>query len=296
LEIPFQGAGRASAQSEGRYRGDLASHTHPNRATSPQERDSMRISTYFLTPLLLVALASACTSAPDDASSSEGDLYWRNRSRYSWNRHPMPIPGQADAGPLPGDSGPRLPDSGPIAVADAGTTPTVRDAGTPAVDAATSGGSLLWSENFEASSIPSIWGADGTTNAGLHVYYSGYGTVSVVDDGRSRALQLSPMVSTTPSVTHATLLNTTATYGDMDATVTMTTAAQLRQGSAPNTWEVGWVLWHFTDDVHFYSFMLKENGWELGKEDPAYPGAQRFLATGSQHFDPFVHRLLHQLG
>jgi hypothetical protein len=97
------------------------------------------------------------------------------------------------------------------------------------------------------------------------------------------------MVSTSAGETHATLVRTTATYGDMDATVTMQTAAQLRQGSTPNTWEVGWVLWHFTDGTHFYSFVLKENGWELGKEDPAYPGAQRFLATSeSVHFDPFV--------
>ena len=26
---------------------------------------------------------------------------------------------------------------------------------------------------------------------------------------------------------------------------------------------------------------MKPNGWEVGKADPAYPGAQRFLATGS---------------
>jgi hypothetical protein len=233
----------------------------------------MRTSILLFVPFLLLSMVSACTTNGDASSSNEGDLRYRRRSSYSWNRPPMPIPGQADAGPLPGDAGPSV----PVVVADAGTR---------APDAST--GSLLWSENFESSAIPSTWGADGTTNVGLHVYYSGYGTVGVVDDGVSRALQLSPMVSTSPSVTHATLVNTTATYGDMDATVTMTTAQQLRQGSAPNTWEVGWVLWHFTDDVHFYSFMLKENGWELGKEDPAYPGAQRFLATGSQHFDPFV--------
>ena len=40
-------------------------------------------------------------------------------------------------------------------------------------------------------------------------------------------------------------------------------------------------MWHYTDDHHVYSIVLKPNGWELGKEDPAYPGAQRFLATGT---------------
>ncbi|MDP9016976.1 MAG: calcium-binding protein, partial [Candidatus Eremiobacteraeota bacterium] len=37
----------------------------------------------------------------------------------------------------------------------------------------------------------------------------------------------------------------------------------------------------YQDDVHFYYIILKPNGWELGKEDPAYPDAQRFLATGN---------------
>lgn len=40
-------------------------------------------------------------------------------------------------------------------------------------------------------------------------------------------------------------------------------------------------MWHYTDDLHFYALALKPNGWELSKEDPAYPGAQRYLATGS---------------
>ncbi len=56
---------------------------------------------------------------------------------------------------------------------------------------------------------------------------------------------------------------------------------QLSKNSPPNAWEVGWILWHYTDDTHFYSFTLQTNGWVLGKEDPSYPGTQRFLATGS---------------
>jgi len=53
-----------------------------------------------------------------------------------------------------------------------------------------------------------------------------------------------------------------------------------------NGWEVGWVLWHYTDSSHFYYFIPKPNGWELGKEDPAFPGAQRFLATGVTRMFP----------
>ncbi len=58
------------------------------------------------------------------------------------------------------------------------------------------------------------------------------------------------------------------------------TDSQLRSGTPPNPWEVAWVAWDYTDEEHFYYAVLKPNGWEIGKRDPAYPGGQRFLATG----------------
>ena len=93
-----------------------------------------------------------------------------------------------------------------------------------------------------------------------------------------------PKVATQPSVTHASLATSTTSFEDIDLTVRMRTVSQLRTGSAPNPWEVPWLLWHYTDNYHFYYVILKPNGWELGKEDPAYPGAQRFLATGGGSF------------
>ena len=68
-----------------------------------------------------------------------------------------------------------------------------------------------------------------------------------------------------------------ATWGDLDFTIRLRTLAQRRRGQ-PNPWEVGWLLWRYTDNDHFYSFIVKPNGFELGKQDPAYPGRQRFLA------------------
>jgi hypothetical protein len=67
----------------------------------------------------------------------------------------------------------------------------------------------------------------------------------------------------------------------MAISVRVRTIRQLRRPE-PNPWEVGWLLWHYGDDHHFYYLLLKPNGWELGKEDPAYPGNQRYLATGSR--------------
>jgi hypothetical protein len=70
-------------------------------------------------------------------------------------------------------------------------------------------------------------------------------------------------------------------WRDLAVEIRIRTNRQLRRPS-PNPWEVGWVLWHYRGDRHFYFIILKPNGWELGKEGPAYPGNQRFLATGTE--------------
>ena len=90
-----------------------------------------------------------------------------------------------------------------------------------------------------------------------------------------------PAAATAPNETHAALVVGPAITGDFTLQVATATTRQLRTGGAPNPWEVAWVLWHYTDNTHFYYFVAKPNGWELGKTDPAYPGAQRFLATGA---------------
>ena len=65
--------------------------------------------------------------------------------------------------------------------------------------------------------------------------------------------------------------------------------------SKPNPWEVGWLLWCFSPDpthpydpsptsnsnFRFYALCLKPNGWEVSKQDPAYPGGQRFLKSNA---------------
>ena len=56
------------------------------------------------------------------------------------------------------------------------------------------------------------------------------------------------------------------------------TVAQLRRPT-PNPGEVAWVLWRYTDNQHFYSFIVKPNGFELAKQDKAYRGSQRFLVV-----------------
>jgi hypothetical protein len=136
----------------------------------------------------------------------------------------------------------------------------------------------LFKDGFEAFQAGEVW-ADETRHGSWRAIYNGYGTVGVELDG-SKALTQAPKASTSSGETHASLVVTYPTFADSDLSVRVRPVAQLRQ-PAPNAWETGWVIWRYSDDTHFYYFVPKPNGWELGKEDPAYPGAQRFLATGS---------------
>lgn len=130
------------------------------------------------------------------------------------------------------------------------------------------------------STLTTTW-VDGATHDGWHADFTGYGTIARGADG---TFTLAPKSATSPGETHAALLTSVADYADLDLTSTVTTTAQLRQGSTPNPWEVAWLLWHHSDNTHFYYVALKPNGFELGKEDPAYPGAQRFLVTDTFGF------------
>src|SRR5579864_3333595 len=111
--------------------------------------------------------------------------------------------------------------------------------------------------------------------------YSSSNCVQVQSNGNQNWLDENPAVATSPGEGHSSLVVGPSFANALTFSVSLTTVAQLRQGSAPNPWEVAWVLWNYTDNTHFYYFIAKPNGWELGKEDPAYPGNQRFLATGS---------------
>ena len=122
--------------------------------------------------------------------------------------------------------------------------------------------------------------ADGTSFGPWLAAYSGYGCIDTATDAAGSYIEEAPQASATPAETHASMVLGPAFSGPIVYSLSFKTVAQLRTGSAPNPWEVAWVAWNYKDDTHFYYLALKPNGWELGKEDPAYPGAQRFLASG----------------
>jgi len=117
-----------------------------------------------------------------------------------------------------------------------------------------------------------------------NVAYAGYGCIKIENssDG-NKFLHEYPNISVTKKDTYASLV--LGPLFDSSAkvfnySVMISTDQQLRKFDSPNSWESAWIIWHYSDDKHFYYFALKNNGIELGKEDPNYEGNQRFIFTG----------------
>jgi YD repeat-containing protein len=117
------------------------------------------------------------------------------------------------------------------------------------------------------------------------VAYDGFGRVAASSRAGARQVTLEPARPDSATTTHSALMLSAGSWRDFSLTVRVRTNYQLRQPH-PNAWEVGWILWHYTNDHHFYYLILKPNGFELGKEDPSYPGDQHFLVTSAEPVFP----------
>jgi hypothetical protein len=109
--------------------------------------------------------------------------------------------------------------------------------------------------------------------------YTGYGEVKTEAIGSNLVMKLAPMAATSSNTTHASLVFTNASFADQIIELDVRTVAQLRQGTAPNPWEVAWLAFRASNDS-FYYFVFKPNGIELGKAiDSATLNQQFFLVT-----------------
>jgi 1,2-diacylglycerol 3-beta-glucosyltransferase len=186
--------------------------------------------------------------------------------------------------PVPVLSGPVLPSPvGPGTAEPAGGQPRARLAGRrrrrakaltvgAALVCATVGAGLAWSAVTGQGTGPGQW---------LTVF-TGYGHTEVTGSGLAQTIMTAPSTTRSRRATHAALVVSRGRYADFVATLRVQTVRQLRRGAAgrPNPWEVGWVVWHYTSEHSFYALTLEPTGWLLSKQDPAYPGGERFLASG----------------
>ncbi len=76
-----------------------------------------------------------------------------------------------------------------------------------------------------------------------------------------------PTVAQNPEVTHAGLVTTVTEFEDIDLTAKMAPFGSCgRRQLILGRWPGSFGTTPMTN--HFYSIVLKPNGWELGKEDP----------------------------
>lgn len=162
--------------------------------------------------------------------------------------------------------------------------PAVDPAVDPIVDPVTPPAPTTFTEDF--SNYSNKYYNDGETFGPWLVQFNGYGTVGIESDTNNSWLHLSPQIADAPEKTQSSLVTGPAYQGAIQFQANIITESQLRTGSTPNAWEVAWMVWNYSDNEHFYYFIPKPNGWELGKRDPNYTGGQRFLATGSDTLFP----------
>ena len=78
---------------------------------------------------------------------------------------------------------------------------------------------------------------------------------------------VSPRIAKSAAETYANFMTTTRNFSNFEMSVDLKTEKQIRENNPPKPWETVWVYFRYTDDFHYYWFVLKPTGIELGKKD-----------------------------
>jgi len=124
--------------------------------------------------------------------------------------------------------------------------------------------------------LPAPYLADNFVSAKVspRVWKQWWGRVEIMGGQAS----LSSAAPSSPDETHSALVTSRGAWKDFIFSYQTKTVRQLRLNDPPNTWEVGWSMFRFRDLHNYYYFVLKPNGYELGKKHGS--DRQIFLETG----------------
>ncbi len=157
---------------------------------------------------------------------------------------------------------------------------------------------------FTAGAAPWIESTSTDLQVRIDEDFTGYGRLAPLDDGdrfgpwrvvfdgnydapsvrvRDGALRLRPQPVRSAQRTESALVVSRERFDaeSLHLEASWVTRAHTRTGT-PNPWEVGWLVWDYVDNDHFTYLILKPNGWEVGRRDPAFPGGQRFIADDTR--------------
>ena len=123
-------------------------------------------------------------------------------------------------------------------------------------------GPIVFSEDFETLPVGTTW-KTGATHGNWTCLADAGATIYLDADSFSHDLYVSSPASST-SGPNLSLIVTAETFGDLDLTLRINTILQTRAPvTAPE--DVTWIIWHLSDASHYYYFIPKIGGWELGK-------------------------------
>ena len=130
-------------------------------------------------------------------------------------------------------------------------------------------GSLNLYDDFENGTYRLAEGQMSPNKKWLNVD-SGEGFMGVrtdLNNTNNNVFYMFPKIAKSPAETYTSLVTTTRNFSNFDMSIDVKTQKQLRQDSLPKPWETLWVFFRYTDDFHYYWFVLKPTGIELGKKD-----------------------------
>jgi hypothetical protein len=99
--------------------------------------------------------------------------------------------------------------------------------------------------------------------------YNGGGSSGVRNelDTSNNVFFMYPNIAKAAYETFANLVTTTRNFSNFNMSLDVNTVKQQRDNPSPNAWETAWVLFRYTDDFHYYWFVQKPTGIDLGKKD-----------------------------
>jgi glucose/arabinose dehydrogenase len=130
-------------------------------------------------------------------------------------------------------------------------------------------GSINLYDNFESGDYVLADGQVSPNNKWVNIYNGG-GSSGVKKDSTNNTnnvFYMYPNVSKSDIETFSNLVATPRNFSNFQMSLDVMTEKQTRENSPPKQWEAAWILFRYTDDFHYYWFVVKPSGIELGKKD-----------------------------
>jgi glucose/arabinose dehydrogenase len=130
-------------------------------------------------------------------------------------------------------------------------------------------GRIYLYDDFESGTYTLVDGQISPDNKWFNIYNGGGSSGVRKDSANStnNVFFMYPNVSRSDIETSSNLVATTRNFSNFLMSLDVLTEKQTRENTPAKQWEAAWILFRYTDDFHYYWFVVKPSGIELGKKD-----------------------------